>query len=480
MTRHLLVLLLGSLATGCGGSVAAVPSESSDGGTMNDGENPPIDLPGPIEGSYDLAFKDVIITPGTNGIPQPGGGGTPASVGASARLDLRTTASGGYEAVITSRWGQPSAYTVKVTSTALTLEGGNATVYGPPTDTSGSDSWTTLVFPRAKAGNLSGAFSAKGSETVGQGDVIWQNDAAAKGTLARDTTPPETKPNFYSNGPDKGLLPWDPIRVQVAEPTDATKLVSAFSVSALPIAWTIEGGSANADWAGAVQAKGVRKTWDPPSSDSTLVTGALTDRAGNSSVSTTTPISFVPMVPGQPSHGFDGDVVSVAFWGDSKVSFLGGFAGSDPSCEQGGCVKMGVYPATVCGAPRIGIAGLIAKSATKVVVRYRVLVNSTLGGTPGTPPSLYGVAFAVDVANPGVEAKTTTANIVSTDLKALATPQFGMSWATDWTTFEAPAPASAPSLGFTVRAGANPSSGCGGPAPEPIDTVLLIDSVDAN
>ncbi|MEO6420431.1 MAG: hypothetical protein ABIP39_13525, partial [Polyangiaceae bacterium] len=204
----------------------------------------------------------------------------------------------------------------------------------------------------------------------------------------------------------------------------------------------------------------------------------LSDLVGNSSAPSAAAVSFLSLTAGQTTHGFDSDSVTVASWGGDKLGFLGGLVGSDPSCEHGGCVKMGVYPATVCGAPRIGIAGLLAKSASKVVVRYRVLVNSTLG-SPSGPPSVYGVSFAVDVANPGVEAKTTIANVVTADLKALASPQFGMSWATDWTTLEAPAPGSGPTLGFTVRAGANPSAGCGGPAPAPIDTIVLIDSVDA-
>ncbi|MEO6418068.1 MAG: hypothetical protein ABIP39_01575, partial [Polyangiaceae bacterium] len=257
MIRPLLVLLLGSLATGCGGSVASVPSDSSDGGMMSDSDKSHVELAGPLEGSYDIAFGDVVITPGTNGIPQPEG--TPPSVGATARLDLRAKSSGAYDAVITSRWGEPAAFTVTVTNAALILEGGRANVQGTTSGNYGTDSWTKVTLARAAGGSLSGAFSASGTEQVGQGDVIWENDVAAKGSLARDVTPPETKPVFYSNGPSDGLLPWDAIRVRVAEPTDAAKLVSAFTVNApdahpAAIDWKTEGGTANADWVGAIQA----------------------------------------------------------------------------------------------------------------------------------------------------------------------------------------------------------------------------------
>lgn len=481
MTRSLALLLLASsLSVGCGGSVASV-AESSDGGITSDSEKPK-NLAGPLEGSYDLAFRDVTITPGQNGNTPPTT--LPPSNGASARLDVRARSGGGYEAVITSRFGDPSAFKVEVTGAALILEGGRATVRGTSSSSYASDSWTSLTFARGASGSLTGAFFAKGDEDVSQGDVLWTNKASAKGTHTRDVTAPETKPIFYSNGPANALLPWDPIRVRIAEPTDAASLVKAFTLNApdahpASLEWTIEGGTSDADWAGAIQAKGLRKNWDPPAAGTLLITRGLTDRVGNASSETTSAVSFLSLAMNQTSQDFDTDSITVGTWGDSALTFLGGFTGSDPSCEHGGCVKMGVFPATVCGAPRIGIAGILAKSATKVLVRYRVLVKSTLA-PPDQVPQVYGVSFAVDVANPGSEAKTTSAVVASADLKPLASPQFGMSWATDWTTLEAASPAaSAPSVGFTVRAGANPSAGCGGPAPPPIDTIVLIDSVDA-
>jgi hypothetical protein len=55
-----------------------------------------------------------------------------------------------------------------------------------------------------------------------------------------------------------------------------------------------------------------------------------------------------------------------------------------------------------------------------------------------------------------------------------------MTWATDWATLTAPAPKPAAILGFTVRAGSYPSSGaCGGPAPPPVNMIVLVDSVTA-
>jgi hypothetical protein len=276
--------------------------------------------------------------------------------------------------------------------------------------------------------------------------------------------------------------------VRVAEPVDDTSLETSLAVVSasgeIAARWTIEGDTLPTSWVGAVQAKGLLTSWNGPlASSPSLSILALLDRAGNSSAASTTPLAFTLLAPSVTSQSFDSDVVTVAYWGPS-LTLRGGFTGSDPNCETGGCVQMGSFQNTVCGAPRIGIAGRLAVASAKAVhVRYRVLVNLPGVQPPGPAPTLYAPPFTVDVANPGVDAKASQPTIDSSALKGLASPMLGMSWATDWSTFDAPAPTQAAELGFTVRAGSSASSAnvgaCGGLEPAPLDTIVLIDSVTA-
>jgi hypothetical protein len=180
-------------------------------------------------------------------------------------------------------------------------------------------------------------------------------------------------------------------------------------------------------------------------------------------------------VPGQTAHTFDTDTVTVASWGPA-LTFLGGFTGSDPSCEKGGCVQIGAFNGNTCG-PSIGIAGLVAvPNAKNLLVRYRVLANPSML-SPTQPPSLVASPFAVDVATPGVDAATTLPTL-SSPMKQLASPVLAMSWGTDWTTLQVPIASAGPEFGFSVRAGGT-FGACGGlPAP-PVDTIVLVDSVTA-
>jgi hypothetical protein len=434
---------------------------------------------GSLEGSYDLTFRGVTLSPGQG--PQPPQTGTPPSIGVSARLDLRANASGGYDAVLTPRWGDPSAYTVMVTTSTVALSGGSANVVGGGMN----DTWSAITLARADDGGLRGDFTASGDEEVTEGDEVLSSNAAGTGTLARDATAPATRTIAISSseGPST-LLPWDPIRVRVAEPVDAAQLMQALSLSALqtPVhaRWTTEGGASNADWAGAVQAKGLLTTWDSALGPATLSIGPLTDRVGNASSASTTPVAIMGLVQTAPPQSFDTDVTTVGSWGTPAPAFLGAKSGSDPSCEKGGCVELGPFPNSVCGAPGIGLAGVFtAPGATNVVVRYRVLVAPG-NGPPDMPPETVDAALAVDAASPGVDAKTTQATPQIGDFTKLAAPILGMSWATAWTTLQAPIPGAGPLVGFTVRAGGYVTNGpCGGPAPPPVTTVVLVDSVDA-
>jgi hypothetical protein len=160
------------------------------------------------------------------------------------------------------------------------------------------------------------------------------------------------------------------------------------------------------------------------------------------------------------------------------VTFLGGLAGSDPSCEHGGCVQIGPFENGVCGALRAGIAGVVESSARTLSVRYRVLLDD-MGS--GQPPSTYGAAFSIDGTRPGADLQSVQVNAPTGTVKKLTARVLGMGWATEWTTAELALPSStSPLAGFTVRAGSyagSPSCGGGGPVPQPIKTIVLVDSV---
>jgi hypothetical protein len=485
------LILLVPLAQACGGATQQpFTTAPPDGGTVPEAGSPDAPFPdsgpdapasdgdvgGSLEGSYDLTFGAVMVTP--NGATPPTT--QPPSPGTSARLDIRAHAGGGYEAVLTPRWGDSSAFTVAVAAGAVQLSGAMAAAADVSAGTV-DDSWTSFTLARSADGSLAGSFAATGTENVTEGDEGFSNPASTTGTLARDTTRPEAKPALTSpGGPPGVLLPWDPVRVSVAEPVDPNAFVQALSVSApsgpAPFAWGTDSVAAGAEWAGAVQATGLLKQWDPAVTMGTLSIGSLVYRVGNAGAASASPLQFMTLLQGQTSHSFDSDVVTVGYWG-SALTFLGGLTGSDPSCEHGGCVQMGAFAASDCPV-RLGIAGLLAvPNATTVQIRYRVLANPS-NLTPGSTPFFVGPPFVVDIATPGVDATTTAADLTSDGLKQLPSPVLGMSWGTDWTTFQGPVARPAPVVGFAVRAGESYACGGGLPVP-PIDAIVLVDSVSA-
>ena len=474
----------------CGGSVTGTAPSNGDAGGGGDGGGG-IDGStqadggvgsGSFLGSFDVTFTSVTYT---GGLP-PFGNQKPASYGKSARVDIRAGANESFDAVFTARWGTPAVYDVKVDANAVTLTG-KGEVWGAGFG-DGRDRWTSLRLARSADGALSGAMSATGTEEVSGGDVLWQGTVGASGSIAKDATPPEVKAFVTSpQGPEALLLAWDPLRVQVAEGVDAAGLSSAFALRAaghhaLPIRWTIVAPeSADARWAGATGMKGVLTSWDELTTPSLTLSapGALTDRAGHTSAPFSTPVAFASLVAGQQSYGFDTDAVTVASWGQ-PLAFLGGFTGSDPHCEQGGCAEIGPFANSVCGAPRLGIAGMIdGPPATSLVVRYRVLFGDGNGPQSQQPPPQYGAAFSVEVATPGNEATSTGVSVAPAEITLLSSAWGTLRWATPWKTMRAALPGGASQrAGFAVRAGAYAGSQfCGGPVPQPVETAILVDSV---
>jgi hypothetical protein len=502
--------LLVPFAAACGGATAgsstsapdagpdAVEHEQPDTGTPDapppdsgGDANPPDAMTASLEGSYDITFGEVKLAGN-----QPGGPTQPPtsapSPGTKARLDLHALPGGGYEAVVTARWNDPGPFSVvDVSPSQIRLSGSSAAVRGASYV---DDEWTVFAFSRAADGTLDGSFTATGEEDVTDGDETNVTDVTVTGTVARDVTAPEFKPIILStDGPPGQLLPWDPIRVRAAEPIAPAMFLKGLTVSVSPpspvpsISWTDEESGFPSAWAGTVQVKGLLTSWDSALTNPTLGVGGMTDRVGNASAPMTEPLSFLTLLPGQTSHEFDTDTVTVGSWGPA-ITFLGGFAGSDPSCEKGGCVQMGAFSYNGCLPMAPGVAGLLAVPGAKaVLVRYRVLANGnpTLSPPPGSLPILPGAAFTVAVATPGVDASPTYAYVSSNGtsdlLKPLASPVLGMNWATDWTTLTAPVATPASVVGFSVTAGMGTAiGGCGGaPAYPRVDVIVLVDSVSA-
>jgi hypothetical protein len=484
LRRSLFVLgltaLSASLAFACGGSIGNGSTQPADGGTDSGGGDGSIG--GAIEGSYDLTFGHVVVSMQQ----QVGTNVTPPSLSKAVRLDLRKRDDGTYDAVFTTRWGQSSAMKVDVTASAVTLTGQGAVQANDVFYV--TDTYKSLVLARGADGALSGSVTATGEEDVSEGDYVITGQIDATGAIARDATAPELRATLTSpDGRGDVLLPWDPIRVDLAEPVDFDAVAKAFVLTtkggdAIAIAWTKASGDPQNDaataWAGATGALGTVTAWGDVLAPTLALaaTPTIVDRVGHATSAYSASPSFLGLEQHQTTHDFDSDVVTVGSWGNPL--FLGGFTGSDPNCEHGGCVEIGPFDNGVCGAPRIGVAGLIdAATASNVVVRYRVLFDDMGSGQP--PPS-YGAAFVVDTARPGVDKRSTQATTMSADVKQLATPMLGMSWATDWTTLRAPLPTGTSTVvGFTVRAGAYPGAGgcAGGPAPAPVKTIVLVDSV---
>jgi hypothetical protein len=482
-----------ALVVACGGAITESGSSAGDdagGGGGHDGGNATDGAAhvdggretGSIVGSFDVSFASVTYA---NALP-PFGNAKPASFGKSARVDIRQLSNGGLDAVFTARWGTPAVYAVRVDASAVTLAG-KGEVWGTGVG-DGKDTWASLRFARGDGGALSGSMTANGSETVSGGDMLWQGDVLASGSIVKDATAPEVRAFVTSQeGPEAQLLAWEPLRVQTAEGVDASKLSSSFSLRAgsqpaLPVIFTVvTPDTEGARWAGATGMKGVLSSWDAIATPSLTLSapGTLTDLAGHASLPFSTPVSYAPLMAGQRAHGFDSDVLTVASWGQPLV-FLGGFTGSDPHCENGGCAEIGPFQNSVCGAPRIGIAGMIdGPLATKVVVRYRVLFGDGNGPGSSQPPPQYGAAFTVDVAIPGAEATSTGVNVAPSEITLLATTWGTLRWGTPWKTMTFALPGGAsPRAGFAVRAGAYAgSSFCGGPVPQPVETAVLVDSV---
>lgn len=455
--------LLSLLAVACGGQVDGAQPSSHDPNTHDpDHHDPQTHLPsGTTAGSFDLTFTTVVATPSFAGSqPQV----TPPLRGASARLDIASESSDG--ARVTPRWGSSSDLRLAKSSTSLTL---SDDTYEPVVFSGTSNGYSTtdhlskITFGRTADGGFDGTFTAVGTEDTFAGDVVYEAELAVTGTIGPDVTAPSVR---VSAMPSYGVLPWDPVRVQLAEPS---KLDAASQVHLSP------GGSIDGimtpDTYAPLTIQAISGGWGSPTA--TVSNDPFSDLVGNVAAVTRTRVSYVDVGAAQASFTFDG-AIGGAKYGTSTtmISTL-----SDATCESGGCLEIGTISRTKCDTPDMGFAGILTTTTGGTLhLRYRILAGvdpSTTG--PSTTIVPESDAFTVETATPGVLPQTKPVGFVAADMKTIPST-LGMTQATDWTTLDLPIAANASGqAGFALKFG-NVSCG-GGPFWNPNQLIVLVDSV---
>lgn len=455
MRSHALLAVPFLLVVACGSQVGS-SSTSSNSGNDSDTET---DTPGrwSPDGSFDLTFVTVTATPTyASSLPSV----APPSIGANAMLRVAD----GAPTMLTPRWGTPAELDATLTNSAFELQSGTVTI-SDDTTYFVTDTWTDFEIDREDNGTFTGAFSAKGTEEISDGDEIFEATLVGTGKIAGDTTPPDVR---LGTLPPNGLMPWEPIPVQLAEPVTkpASRILSLSPAAAAGVVTPSDANSLRADV--------LASAWSNESVN--VVAQAMTDLAGNSIDTKTFPVTFFD--PGAPAaaFSFDSATANPSKWDDASLIT---FMNADASCESGGCAKIGPLGDHGCTIPNAGLAGILehdASHASTLFVRYRILVgiDPTAGGTSSVTPDP-GV-FSVETATPGQSPTTQPIGFALADLKTIPST-FGMTQATDWATATIPLPA-ASELG--VRIGFGSGAYCGGPILNENSTIVLIDSITAD
>jgi hypothetical protein len=400
------------------------------------------------------------------------------------RLDIRKGAAG-YEAVFHPRFSpSPSALTVTLTADSVLLEG-TTTLQALSSGYAVSDHWSSISLARSPDGGLAGPFAAVGSEDAFGGDVIDSTTLTGSGSLSPDNDAPAFSESYASfHGPTDALLPWDALGLSLSEGI-ATELLlphlGVFSDGAADpspaVAWSFSPAPAEAaGWAGAVGAEAFSASWDAVQGHSVgvTVTPGAPDPSGN------TGPAFMALAKvlyvGSPAalHDFDSDITTTAQFG--AVTLLGGFAGSDPHCEQGGCARLGPFESNVCGPGGIGLAGrLKAAAGSTVSIRYRIAVA---GDQAGPQPQLFSSAFGLDLHDHAGKVSSPSPEPTPMQLHTLAAIEDDLAWTSDWLTATRAVEGidASGDVGFVLYAG-NGTGACGGPLPPPVKMAVFIDSI---
>jgi hypothetical protein len=344
-----------------------------------------------------------------------------------------------------------------------------------------TDTWKTLILPRAADGSLTGQLNGLGEEMISEGDVIWQADLAGAGTFVKDATDPELRTTPIARGPVDSLFPWDPIPVALAEPLDGPTVEQSIHIDApgasLPIAWD----APSSTWAGATSLTARLTDWSRVTSSPWSVShaGGVADRVGRMTHTSSATVMFLGLGPAVQQVGFDSDVLLASFWGTAGT-IGGGLTGqADPRCEHIGCALMGPFDVNACSMPRAGFAGELVRGAGQgATVRYRILAEP---GSGSGSPMVFMNPFVVELATQGLASTIVEPLTSSPTFTQLSAPIDGLSWATPWTDLDAKAPPGTGPIGFAVRTNPGTTSGnCGGGPPfPPVKVEVLIEAVTA-
>ncbi len=415
LTKLARILAISPLTMACGGTVGPV-----DPGSLH------------IEGSYDISVDGFSVTPGPYQ-PNPPPPTHPA-VNAHARLDIRKNA-GQLEAVVTPDFGEPTAMTVAISRDgAVLLSGDLGFVAGTYEYQSTTDRLRAIAMTVGSDGHLTGSWTATGEEDVFEGDVGWNNDATATGSLAGDARAPTTTASPMPSA-DSQMLPWDGYSVRISEPVDAIALKHAVSLSlgsgGAAMSFSMPT-SAPTDWAGIVTVSALRTSWDFASSGTLQVAGGLVDPSGNASTSTSKAATYLAV----PTATAFGKSTAPAMWGAASTT------------TDGFSIGPVLGP---CNAAPAGVAGRFdATSATKLKLVYRVRsVQGYAGGGVG-----------VTVATPGNVAVPLSDPQLVPELAPSSDPDYP--FATVWVTAIVALPVTGSDLGFAITAFNDSFSSCGG------------------
>jgi len=421
------------VALACGGSIGPI-----DPSTLH------------VEGSYDLVVSNIVGQPSPNPY-QPPDSGHPG-IGQHARLDIRKIGSS-YDAAVTPENGDPVAMTVTFESDGtMTLVGEYPVGSSGGSEYSTSDEIDALHLAVGADGRFSGGFTAEGQTNVSEGDVGWQSDNTATGTVGADARPPTAQVSALGSA-QSVLLPWDELYVHTSEPVDAAALGSALSLT--PGAASFQVSSPSVDWIGATSAVGYRTIWSDFSGQASLgVAGGLVDPSGNASAAATSAVQFLSV----PSAATFGGASPPAMWGAATI------ATSSESCgTAASCIEIGPLTGP-CGAQPGGIAGrLEAGGATQLSLTFRVRAATQYG-----PP---GWMFDVSAATPGKGAQVLTGELTMPPMNATTDATYP--YASDWTTATVALPDTGPEVGFSLVPFQTAQSYCGGGPAFPPVTMLV-------
>lgn len=489
----LALLAAPAVAAACGGSVSDAPGAGGSGGSgasAGGGGSGGVGGVGGIGGvggsgggaSFDVQLGKVTVKPLSGTIPGSDG---PPSDDLAMRVDLRLAADA-MTAVVTPRWGEPTACTVTKTAGALTIAG-DVRVRRAVAGSVVSDDWTTLTVALSATGAYTGVTLA-GREEQLQGDVGWESEIAATASIDVDRTDPELRVTVDSPlGPPDARLPWDAVAIEAAEGVLPDSLLARTSVEAAPpggpalpspMLFAIAPTEPAFTASGVTRAVGYATSWSGLSGGrvtATVSAGAL-DPAGHAAASASAATRVLEVGPPVAAYTLDGDAGPLpGAWG--QVGWFGGFTGSDPRCEQSGCAEIGPWRALGCGqTERSGFAGrLAAAPAKQLVVRFRVRAVTMYA--PDQQPYVYGPALTLEVASPSHE--PSRAAIDAGTFTRDAAPIDDLVWSTPWSdaTIELP-PNLGDAFGFAIYAGSGPvQPGACGLLPPPATLAVDIDSI---